>query len=151
MIDPISAAKSALSCIKDGVGAIIDTNKRVAVNSAVISLQGVVSSQRERIDSLLEEKRRLEEQCDERGKWDGNEKKNHSLQCIAPNAFCYVLSGSRANEDNTAKFCQLCFDKRVKSALQPYASAAGHNVLRCHECGSEILVKPASARSSPAW
>ncbi len=97
--------------------------------------------------SLLEQIRELEKKLADIKAWE-TEKQKYELKELRPNSFAYILKENPENNEPTHHICALCYEDQRKSILQ-IGKNGPSEVLRCHNCSSEITVKGWPTEAQP--
>jgi len=143
MSDPMSMAVAGLGSIKAALEitkTISDARNTSNLLSVKLELQGFLLEAQEAQAALVAEKRELEERIRQLEAWDG-EKKRYQLEPVGQNGFAYVLKPDAAGSEPPHQICAHCYEHGRKSLLMGFTYNVGRaQVLRCHQCQSEIVI-----------
>ena len=140
MVAEIFGGISALKTAFDMAKGLENIHETVARDRATIDLQkGILAAQREQV-ALVDAIGSLKARVAELEAW-GADKQRYQATDIGRGLTAYTLKPGMENGENPHKLCANCYNRGVKSVLQPEIRNPGMcNVLVCHECGSDLYL-----------
>ena len=140
-IAALQGARSASNLVQDllklRTGAEVQT-KVVELNGVLLNLQGELNTAQAEYGALLGRVRELEEQVEQFERWE-EEKQRYQLHEFATGAIAYVIKAEDQGDDPTQYLCSTCYQRRVKSFLQPNFDRAYARQLQCNNCQAVIV------------
>lgn len=146
MMLEIGSALSSLKAASDIAQSLLNLREAQVVQAKVGELLGEIVSARQAALSaqaahaeLVDRVRELEQAIADAKRWDA-EKQKYQLQEVALGVFAYVSKASADSVEPAHSICANCCDQGQKSILQRETPAGGATRLRCHRCGTAIVV-----------
>lgn len=140
-IAALQGARSASNLVQDLLKLRTDAEvqtKVVELNGVLLNLQGELNTAQAEYGALLGRVRELEEQVEQFERWE-EEKQRYQLHEFPTGAIAYVVKAEEQGEDPTLYLCSNCYERRVKSFLQPNFDRAYARQLQCNTCQAVIV------------
>lgn len=140
----ISTILSTVTTAKDFAALIIGkkidsavTDKAVELQGSIISLQMGILEMQAQLQSVTQEKRSLEEELAKIKNWE-SEAEKHEIHTVAKGVHVVKHKISNASDEHKLWYCQSCWHKQVKSALQYSGQDYGGTHYYCPCCNAKI-------------
>lgn len=148
MLGEILSAYQGVKAAKEIVGGINALNTEVEVKTKTIELLNLLQDITEKLlqaradaAALHERKAELEQALLKLQDWQA-EKRNYRLCRTEAEGLVYRYQAPPDSRDQLEHdICVGCYDKGVKSILQPTAPVDAYRRLKCHVCNSEVLAR----------
>ncbi len=151
----IGGALASLKTANEIARSFIGLRDQATIQTKVIELQSVILSaqssalaaQGEQF-ALLENKRELETSIADLEAWN-REKQRYALNELATGRFAYTLKENEQAGEPIHHICANCYQERRKPILIQFEIPQGRaSAMKCHHCGSEIVVRGVDMRTS---
>lgn len=143
MVAEVFAGLSAFNSMLSAAKALRELDNKVALNEAVIDLQGQMLTAQESYTTLLGKVGELEQKLAQFEHWETEKDRYHlkdhrdGRQVLA-----YALKEGVEPPEPPHSICPDCYQHRKKSILQLVHHMVGHSQsLNCHQCGWEAYVQ----------
>lgn len=156
-IGSITATISSIKTAGDIVNSILELKTSDAINAAVREANShLLTVQREALAAqseqfaMIEEIRNLKEKITDLKKWEAEQKRYKLTSlCSITGAVSYSLKESMAVGEPPHYLCTNCYQKGVKSILNPQKNKLSRVMYLCPACGSEAHAS--SHKSMPQY